>query len=63
MNDEDQKAPIFLQWLDCVHQLLYQFPTAFEFNGELLLFLAYHNISGQYGTFLYNYEKVNENII
>ncbi len=53
---EDQRAPIFLQWLDCLHQLISQFPNAFEFNLELLLFLALNYNTNLYGTFLYNCE-------
>lgn len=56
--NEDQRAPIFLQWLDCVHQLQNQFRYAFEFNNEFLQFLAYHSNSWLYGTFLYNTERV-----
>ena len=55
---EDQRAPIFLQWLDCIHQLQYQYPNAFEFNGDLLIFIAYHLNTCMYGTFLFNHEKV-----
>lgn len=55
---EENKAPIFLQWLDCIHQLLSQFKSSFEFNNELLLFLAYHSNSYLYGTFLFNSDKV-----
>ncbi len=54
--NEDQRAPIFLQWLDCLHQLLVQFPSAFEYNMEFLLFLAHHYNSCLYGTFMYNNE-------
>jgi hypothetical protein len=53
-HSEDQRAPIFLQWLDCVHQLLIQFPNAFEFNLKLLLFIAGQINTNHYGTFLYN---------
>ena len=54
---EDQRSPIFLQWLDCLHQLLYQFPNAFEFNDDLLLFLAKYYSTNLYGTFMFNSEK------
>ena len=57
-TNEEQKAPIFFQWLDCIHQLQTQFKYAFEFNNELLQFLAEHSNSCLYGTFLYNSEKV-----
>ena len=26
-QDTDQRSPIFVQWIDCVYQLLKQFPT------------------------------------
>ena len=55
-HSEDERAPIFLQWLDCVHQLVLQFPHMFEFNNELLVFIAYHINSCLYGTFLFNSE-------
>jgi hypothetical protein len=56
-GQEDQKAPIFLQWLDAIHQLLVQFPQAFEFNLDFLVYIAIHYNSNLYGTFLYNCEK------
>ncbi len=34
---EGEQSPIFIQWLDCVYQLMKQFPTAFEFNISYLV--------------------------
>jgi hypothetical protein len=50
----DERAPIFVQFLDVVYQLLYQFPHAFEFNESLLIFLADHSFSCLFGNFLGN---------
>ena len=58
VNNLNEFSPIFLQWLDCVHQAIYQFPTAFEFNVDLLVYIADNLYSCIYGTFMYNSEKV-----
>ena len=36
-NDPNERSPVFLQWLDCIYQLLFQNPTAFEFNEMFLV--------------------------
>jgi hypothetical protein len=56
-HSEDEKSPVFFQWLDCVHQFVYQFPHLFEFNMDLLIFIAYHINSCKYGTFIFNSDK------
>uniref|UniRef100_A0A7E4VM41 Phosphatidylinositol-3-phosphatase n=1 Tax=Panagrellus redivivus TaxID=6233 RepID=A0A7E4VM41_PANRE len=56
-DDPNEFAPIFLQWLDCVHQLMYQNRTSFEFNRRYLMKLAQHSYSGLFGTFLFNNMK------
>ena len=52
-----ETAPMFHQFLDATYQLLYQYPSRFEFNERFLRRLLYHLYSCQYGTFLYNSEK------
>ncbi|XP_067014667.2 myotubularin-related protein 3 isoform X2 [Anabrus simplex] len=53
-DDANERCPVFLQWLDCVHQLLRQFPCAFEFSHCYLVKLAQHTYSNLFGTFLCN---------
>jgi len=55
-NDE-QRSPIFAQFLDCVYQLLQQFPESLEFNENSLLCILDHLHSCRFGTFLFNSEK------
>lgn len=53
-SDSNERAPVFLQFLDGVHQLMRQHKTAFEFNMNYLVKLAQHCYSGLFGTFLHN---------
>lgn len=53
-EDLGERCPVFLQWLDCVHQLLAQFPCSFQFNQLYLVKLAQHTYSGLFGDFLGN---------
>uniref|UniRef100_A0A673YVW2 phosphatidylinositol-3,5-bisphosphate 3-phosphatase n=1 Tax=Salmo trutta TaxID=8032 RepID=A0A673YVW2_SALTR len=63
-DDVSEQCPVFLQWLDCVHQLLKQFPCFFEFNEAFLVKLVQHTYSCLYGTFLCNnrWEREARNI-
>ena len=56
-GSDDQTSPIFLQFLDAVHQLWLQNPNSFEFNEKFLLFLAKNYNSNLYGTFMFNNDK------
>ncbi|XP_059051540.1 myotubularin-related protein 3 [Achroia grisella] len=53
-EDPNERSPIFLQWLDVVHQLMLQYPCSFEFNEAYLIKLATHVHSCMFGTFLCN---------
>ncbi|EGG19888.1 myotubularin-related protein [Cavenderia fasciculata] len=52
-----QTSPVFLQFIDCVWQLLRQFPTSFEFTDQFLHLLLHHVNSNLFGTFLYDSDR------
>lgn len=58
--DNTQRAPIFLQWLDCVWQVMRQHPTMFEFNELWLVDLYDGMLSGRFGTFLFDCQRERE---
>ena len=53
----DEFSPIFIQWLDCIYQIIEQNCSKFEFNVNLLNYIAERIYTGKYGTFLFNSEK------
>ncbi|XP_025916892.1 myotubularin-related protein 9 isoform X1 [Apteryx rowi] len=55
------EAPVFLLFLDCVWQILRQFPCSFEFSEHFLIMLFEHTYASQFGTFLGNNE--NERLV
>jgi myotubularin-related protein 1/2 len=59
-SDEGQIAPIFIQFLDCVYQLIHLFPEKFEFNEMYLLVLSEHIYSCRFGTLLCDTERERE---
>ncbi|XP_030754837.1 myotubularin-related protein 3 isoform X2 [Sitophilus oryzae] len=62
-EDANERCPVFLQWLDCVHQLVTQFPISFEFSQNYLIKLAQHTYSNLYGTFLCNTKKQRGKVV
>ncbi|CAN4126481.1 unnamed protein product [Withania somnifera] len=57
---QNQSSPIFLQWVDCVSQLLRMYPFAFEFSSAFLVDLLDCMLSCRFGNFLCNSEKERE---
>jgi myotubularin-related protein 6/7/8 len=57
---QNNTGPIFLQFIDACIQLLQQFPTSFQFNSNLLIFLMDALYSCQFGNFLCDNEKERE---
>lgn len=53
-EESNERSPIFLQWLDLVHQIMVQYPCSFEFSQSYLMRLATHAHSCMFGTFLFN---------
>ncbi|TDH68825.1 hypothetical protein CCR75_006665 [Bremia lactucae] len=56
-NNTNETSPIFLQWIDCVWQVMIQFPSSFEFNERFLILILDHLYSCRFGTFLYNSQQ------
>ncbi len=55
-HSDDNRSPVFLQFIDCVWQITRQFPNAFEFNEFFLITIMDHLYSCLFGTFLCNSE-------
>lgn len=56
-NNDPDRSPVFLQFIDCVWQVTQQFPNAFEFNDYFLTVILDHLYSCLFGTFLANTDK------
>lgn len=53
-SKDEQMAPIFVQFLDAVHQLVRLFPAHFEFDSRLLLVLADQVYACRFDSFLFD---------
>jgi hypothetical protein len=62
LKDED-RSPIFEQFLHCVYQMLYQSASAFEFNEKFLYFITENIYNGWFGNFLANCERERKSLI
>ena len=56
VTEQKDVSPIFVQWLDAVWQVMRQFPTAFEFNEDLLVLLGREVYSCRFRTFAFDCE-------
>ncbi|XP_017328822.1 myotubularin-related protein 7a isoform X2 [Ictalurus punctatus] len=56
-GDPKEVSPVIDQFLECVWQLMEQFPCAFEYNERFLISIHNHINSCQYGNFICNSEK------
>eukprot|EP00026_Physarum_polycephalum_P001446 Phypoly_transcript_01447.p1 GENE.Phypoly_transcript_01447~~Phypoly_transcript_01447.p1 ORF type:complete len:832 (+),score=84.31 Phypoly_transcript_01447:280-2496(+) len=50
-------SPVFLQWVDCVWQVIHQFPHCFEFNEAFLIDILDNLYNCYFHEFLFNSEK------
>ncbi|XP_027189110.1 phosphatidylinositol-3-phosphatase myotubularin-1 isoform X2 [Cicer arietinum] len=56
-HNSNNHSPIFLQWVDCVSQLLRMYPFAFEFSAAFLVDFLDCMFSSRFGNFFFNSEK------
>lgn len=59
-HSDHDRSPIFLQFIDCVWQIMQQHENFFEFNERFLLDIVNHMYTCQYGTFLFDSESKRE---
>ncbi|XP_021625713.1 phosphatidylinositol-3-phosphatase myotubularin-1 isoform X2 [Manihot esculenta] len=59
---QNNYSPIFLQWVDCVSQLLRMYPFAFEFSSAFLVDLLDAVLSCRFGNFFCNSEKERQQV-
>lgn len=57
---DQERSPVFLQFVDCVFQLTKMAPCSFEFNEHFLVDLLDAVYSCHYGTFLFDSERERE---
>ncbi|XP_015226556.1 PREDICTED: myotubularin-related protein 7 [Cyprinodon variegatus] len=57
IGDPKEVSPIIDQFLECVWQLMEQFPCAFEYNERFLTTLHNHIYSCQFGNFIGNNQR------
>eukprot|EP00056_Hartaetosiga_gracilis_P009379 m.134361 g.134361 ORF g.134361 m.134361 type:complete len:752 (-) comp13113_c2_seq2:139-2394(-) len=60
MNPMGVQSPVFLLFLDCVHQCIKQFPYCFEFDDALLFDLHSASQDCEYGTFMFDTQLERE---
>ncbi|KAB5522786.1 hypothetical protein PHYPO_G00163430 [Pangasianodon hypophthalmus] len=61
-GDPKEVSPVFTQFVDCVWQLMEQFPCAFQFNERFLLSIHEHVYSCHYGNFICNNQREREQL-
>ncbi|XP_049604550.1 myotubularin-related protein 7a isoform X2 [Syngnathus scovelli] len=57
LGDLKEVSPVIDQFLECVWQVMEQFPCAFEFNERFLITIHSHIYSCQYGNFIGNNQR------
>eukprot|EP00538_Stauroneis_constricta_P004277 CAMPEP_0119560898 /NCGR_PEP_ID=MMETSP1352-20130426/16134_1 /TAXON_ID=265584 /ORGANISM="Stauroneis constricta, Strain CCMP1120" /LENGTH=883 /DNA_ID=CAMNT_0007608967 /DNA_START=17 /DNA_END=2668 /DNA_ORIENTATION=- len=61
-SNESQASPIFLQFLDCVFQIVQLYPECFEYNTAYILELSDSVYSCQFGNMLCDTEREREEL-
>jgi hypothetical protein len=56
-RQDEEISPIFLQFMDCVYQLVKSYHYNFEFNSQFLLTIVDHIYSCRFGNFLFSCES------
>ena len=50
--NNDQRSPVFIQFLDALYQIVAEYAVHFEYTVDLLSLIAHHVTSCRFGSFL-----------
>uniref|UniRef100_A0A8C1U0V7 Myotubularin related protein 7a n=1 Tax=Cyprinus carpio TaxID=7962 RepID=A0A8C1U0V7_CYPCA len=62
IGEAKEVSPVIDQFLECIWQLMEQFPCAFEYNEKFLISIHNHIYSCHYGNFICNSQKERKDL-
>lgn len=59
-GDPKEVSPVFTQFIECLWNLMEQYPCGFEYNEKYLLEIHNNVYACQFGNFIGNYQRERE---
>lgn len=61
-EEDENESPLFILFLDCLHQLMRQYPTKFEYTEQFLILLIDCAYSALFETFIFDNDSENSTV-